>query len=65
MNSTNEAQPNRSYKARLFELVFSEKTELLKLYNAMNKTDYKDPELLEINTLKNAIYMSMHNEKKI
>lgn len=62
MNSTNEAQPNRSYKARLFELVFSEKTELLKLYNAMNKTDYKDPELLEINTLKNAIYMSMHND---
>lgn len=53
---------NRTYKARLFEMIFSEKTELLQLYNAMNETDYKDPELLKINTLKNAIFMSMHND---
>ena len=28
----------------------------------MNGTDYDDPELLQINTLENAIYMSMHND---
>lgn len=54
--------PNRTYKARLFEMIFSRKKELLELYNAINGTDYRDPELLEINTLENAIYMSMHND---
>ena len=54
--------PNRIYKARIFEMVFSDKKELLALYNAVNKTQYDDPEQLEINTLKNAIYMSMHND---
>lgn len=62
MNMTAQPKPNRIYKSRLFELVFSDKKELLNLYNAMNGTDYKDPELLEINTLENAIYMSMHND---
>ncbi len=53
---------NRKYKARLFEMIFSDKNELLKLYNGMNGTNYEDPDLLEINTLENAIYMSMHND---
>lgn len=57
-----EVQPNRTYKARLFEMVFREKKELLGLYNAVNQTNYTDPELLEINTLENAIYLSMHND---
>lgn len=52
----------RNYKARLFEMIFREKKELLELYNAVNQTNYKDPEALEINTLENAIYMSMHND---
>ena len=56
------AAPNRTYKARIFEMVFSDKKELLALYNAINKTHYNDPELLEINTLQNAIYMSMKND---
>lgn len=56
------SKPNRLYKSRLFEMVFSDRTELLRLYNAMNDTNYKDPELLEINTLENAIYMSMRND---
>ena len=56
------ATPNRTYKARIFEMVFSDKKELLALYNAINKTKYDNPELLEINTLQNAIYMSMQND---
>lgn len=53
---------NRTYKSRIFEMIFSERKELLSLYNAVNQTDYKDPEQLEINTLKNAIYMGMRND---
>lgn len=54
--------PDRTYKARIFEMVFREKRELLELYNAINGTDYKDPELLTVNTLENAIYMNMRND---
>jgi len=57
-----EPAPARTYKARLFEMIFREKEELLELYNALNGTQYDDPEQLEINTLENAIYMSMHND---
>lgn len=56
------AVPGRMYKSRLFEMIFREKRELLDLYNAVNGTDYIEPELLEVNTLENAIYMSMHND---
>lgn len=62
MNEHNKVQANRIYKSRLFEMIFSRKEELLELYNAINNTDYDNPELLEINTLSNAIYMSMHND---
>ncbi len=53
---------NRVYKSRIFEMLFSDRKELLSLYNAVNGTDYDDPEQLEINTLENAIYMAMHND---
>ena len=54
--------PNRLYKDRLFKLIFNDKTELLKLYNAINGTHYEDPALLTITTLENAIYMTMEND---
>ncbi len=53
---------NSKYKTRIFEMIFSDKKELLELYNAVNGTHYTDPERLTINTLKNAIYMAMHND---
>lgn len=56
------AKIRREYKARLFEMIFSDKKELLELYNAVNQTNYTNPEELEINTLENAIYLSMHND---
>ena len=43
-------------------MLFSDKKELLELYNAVNDTTYTDPELLEINTLENAIYMGIKND---
>ncbi|MFI3173370.1 MAG: hypothetical protein R3Y58_13530 [Eubacteriales bacterium] len=53
---------NRNYKDSLFRMIFSGKEELLSLYNAISGRDYRDPELLEINTLEDVIYMSMKND---
>ena len=53
---------NREYKDTVFRMLFKEKARLLELYNAVNDTDYDDPETLEIVTLENAIYMSMKND---
>ena len=57
-----EKKPNRLYKVRLFVMIFEDKRKLLELYNAISGKHYEDPELLEINTLENAIYMSMKND---
>ena len=57
-----EVSVNNTYKASMFEMIFSDKKELLSLYNAVNGTGYTDPGLLTVNTLENAIYMSMHND---
>lgn len=53
---------NRTYKSSLFALLYQNAEELLDLYNAVNGTNYTDSSLLEINTLENAIYMSMKND---
>ena len=53
---------NRMYKSRIFAMLFSDRNELLKLYNAINGTSYDDPDLLQVNTLANAVYMSMQND---
>lgn len=57
-----EVTANRCFKSRLFVMLFEDKKELLELYNAVSGKNYQDPELLEINTLDNAIYMSMRND---
>ena len=54
--------PNRMYKSRIFTMIFQDKEKLLELYNAISGKHYTDPELLEINTLENAIYMNMQND---
>ncbi len=53
---------NRKYKDELFRFIFHDKKDLLSLYNAVNGTDYQDPEDLEINTLENVIYLKMKND---
>ena len=60
--SAKELTPMKTYKDRMFRMIFREKEKLLELYNAVSGKDYKDPELLIINTLENAIYMSMKND---
>jgi len=56
------AHVNRKHKDTLFRLLFSEKNNLLQLYNGVNHTDYDDPDDLEINTLQNATYMKVKND---
>ena len=54
---------NREYKDRLFCRVFEDRKDLLDLYNAVNGTDYTDPEALTVNTLEDVIYLGMRNDK--
>ena len=53
---------NRNYKDTVFRMLFSDRKNLLSLYNAVNQRDYKNPEDLEIVTLENAIYMGIKND---
>ena len=52
----------RQYKDTLFRMLFKEKSALLELYNAINNTEYENPEELEVVTLENAVYMSIKND---
>ena len=53
---------NRKYKDTIFRMLFSDKKNLLSLYNALNGKNYSDCDQMEIVTLENAIYMSMKND---
>ena len=56
------AKHKRNYKDTVFRMLFSDRENLLSLYNAVIGKDYKNPEELEIVTLENAIYMGMKND---
>jgi len=56
---------NAEHKDRLFKFIFGKpenKPWTLSLYNAVNGTDYTDPNDLEFNTLEDALYMKMKND---
>ena len=53
---------NTKYKDRLFRLIFHEKKELLELYNAVNESNYTNPDELEITTMEDVVYMGMKND---
>ena len=42
----------RNYKDSVFRMIFSNKRALLNLYNALNGTDYQNPDELEVNNWK-------------
>ncbi len=65
MNITSEYQniyANRKFKDSLFRMVFKNKEDMLDLYNAINDTFYTNTEDLEINTLENALYLTIKND---
>ena len=55
----------REYKDRLFNFIFGSeenKDWTLSLYNAVNNTNYTDPDAVQINTIKEVLYLGMHND---
>ena len=62
-----QGSPNKHYRDRLFKAIFGRDTEQSKrwrldLYNALNDSNYTDPNALEVNTIENVIYMTMKND---
>ena len=56
---------NRRYKDRLFYALFGSeerKRLTLELYNAINQTDYDNPDDLQLNTIEDVVYMGMKND---
>ena len=53
---------DRRYKDTIFRMLFSDKKNLLELYNAVSGRHYDNPEDLKIVTLENAVYMGMKND---
>ena len=61
-HSVTTATPQSKYKDTVFRMLFSDKKELLLLYNAVNGTSYDNPDELSVTTLENAIYMTVKND---
>ena len=55
-------EPDRMYKDHVFRMLLKDRHIALEVYNAMNGTNYTDPEELIITTLENAVYMGMKND---
>ncbi|MCB5876083.1 hypothetical protein LIR51_14800 [Blautia producta] len=53
---------NRNYKDSLFRMIFGNRKAALELYNAINHSNYQNPEQLEITTIEGAIYMGVKND---
>ena len=62
LDSAVAVQANRNYKDTVFRMLFSDRANLLSLYNAVTGNTYDDPDELQIVTLENAIYMGMKND---
>ena len=59
------AQAAREYKDRLFTFIFGSEENrewTLSLYNAVNDSHYTDASAIEITTIKEVIYLGMHND---
>ncbi len=53
---------NHKFKDSLFRVIFSEKKELLALYNALNGSHYQNPDDLIITTIGDVLYLGMKND---
>ena len=59
------AEINREHKDRLFKFIFGNplnKEWTLSLYNAVNGSHYTDASAIRLNTIQDAVYMSMKND---
>ena len=53
---------NEKYKDSVFRMAFEEKKYQLELYNALNGSDYDDPEAVEVTTLEDTFFIGMRND---
>ena len=60
-----EENVQRNHKDTVFHDLFSEKENALSLYNALNGTDYKDVENLQVVTLSDVIYVQWKNDVSV
>ena len=59
------AEVQTQYKDRLFSFIFGSgehREWTLSLYNAVNGTHYDDPDQIIITTIREALYLGMHND---
>lgn len=61
-NMQDTTSVNRQHKGRLFRFIFHDKQDLLSLYNAINGSDYANPDDLIIYTMEDYVYMGMKND---
>ena len=55
----------KEYSDRLFNFIFGSEDHrdwTLSLYNAVNKTQYDDPSVIEFTTIRETLYLGMHND---
>lgn len=59
-----EIKVNREHKDRVFRLIFggNDKSWTLSLYNAVNGSDYTNPDDITITTIEDALYLNMKND---
>ena len=55
----------RNHKDTMFHDLFSNRRHALSLYNALNGTDYRDADALEIVTLSDAVYIHGKNDVSV
>lgn len=53
---------NREYKSDVFSMLMSSRDNALEVYNAVNGSDYKDSNMVEICTLDKGISLSVRND---
>ncbi len=53
---------NREYKSDVFSMLMEDRKNALQLYNAMNGSDYSDPEMVEICNLDKGVSLTVRND---
>jgi hypothetical protein len=53
---------NREYKSDVFSMLMEDKRNALELYNAVNGSDYADPDLIEMHKLDKGISLTVRND---
>ena len=52
----------RNYKSSVFALLMKDKRRAMELYNAVNGSDYDNPEDVTINTIEGGVELSVRND---